>query len=396
MRSLLLLGKSTLLVLCLVCFGTSPLFAQPPDVSVSIQDQVPIAATPTIQFLGFNDNCASIDFRLLPGISPQFNFVLWSADNQPSQLLAPNAIFKLTAPSVSVRAQRVISFGGLFGTVGNLITLNTPPLSAFTVEADPTTVSMCPLELGETSVISNRCVGTTSWSATIFPFFPAPSGGIGIQFQNESAGFGFDPTSTVDLAIVPNTPLLFGGTYVYLIELVGTETLSGTQKLENILVISFEDCSDIPPGFQASDDLVADFARAANRSRGDTPSMDLGTQDLLARLNAELRGGGDRANSRSSSSDKTLTLTDASAAAKDDIAVFPNPASDFITVSYRSTPVQLRILDVTGRTVRELQNSAVGLDQTTIQVSELKSGIYLLEAITAEGDREVKKVQISR
>jgi len=396
MRSLLLSGKSMLLVLCLACFGTSPLFAQPPDLEAVLTDQVPIAATPFIQFLGFNDNCASIDFRLGPGISQFYNFVLWSADNQPNQLLPANGIFKLTAPSTSVTAQRIDFSGFFFTFVGNPITLNTPPLSPFTVEADPTTVIICPLELGETTVTSNRCVGTTSWSSTIVPFFGAPANGIGIQLQNESAGFGFDPTSSVDVVIVPNTPLLLGATYVYLVEFMGTETLSGSQELENILVISFDDCADIPPGFQASDDLVADFARAADRSRGGAPPTEFDNQDLMNRLNDEIRRGGDLAKNLNTGNGNTLNLSTTSIAKDDDISVFPNPTSDFVTVSYRSTPVQLRMLDVTGRVVRDLQNTAVGLDQTTIQVSELKPGIYLLEAITAEGEREVRKVQIAR
>jgi hypothetical protein len=392
MRSLLLFGKSMLLVLSLVCFGSGQLVAQPPN--IEDEQQVDFKQVkPFIQFLGFVNNCDGINFQLIVGgISQFYNEVDWITDNQQTVTLPPNGVFTLTDPSSSVRAQRFSS--SVFGRfpVGSQVVINTPSLPPFTVEADPETVNMCPFVLGETSVISNRCVGTTSWSSTVFPFFGAAPGGIGVQFQNESAGFGFDPTSSIDLAIVPNTPLLLGAFNIYLIELVGTETLSGAQKLENILVISFDDCSDIPPGFQVSDELLADFVSAANRVRGPVSADDLASRGLLNRLNDELRSGGDQASSLSSARDM-ITVNNV---ANDDIAVFPNPASDLITVSYRSTPAQLRLLDVTGRTVRELQSTGVGIDQTNIQVSALQPGIYLLEAITTAGDREVRKVQISR
>lgn len=63
--------------------------------------------------------------------------------------------------------------------------------------------------------------------------------------------------------------------------------------------------------------------------------------------------------------------------------VYPNPASDFTTVrSNHSVPVEMRILDVTGR--QKIQNQAIVPGENVVSTSGLTPGIYLLQFIGIE------------
>ncbi len=64
----------------------------------------------------------------------------------------------------------------------------------------------------------------------------------------------------------------------------------------------------------------------------------------------------------------------ATATAKN-IHVYPNPASDFISIEC-NTNAEVKILDITGKLVKQLN---IGDGATTIQVSELSSGLYVLQ-----------------
>lgn len=61
------------------------------------------------------------------------------------------------------------------------------------------------------------------------------------------------------------------------------------------------------------------------------------------------------------------------------LAVYPNPATDFITLSGVTAPLQVRIVDVSGRLVSE---SIVTDDATKIDISVLQNGVYGMQTST--------------
>ncbi len=71
--------------------------------------------------------------------------------------------------------------------------------------------------------------------------------------------------------------------------------------------------------------------------------------------------------------------------------VFPNPAKDIVWVQNTTqTPIQIQMFDITGRKVysTDIQNA-----QNTIDVSQFKSGVYILN-ISSEGNTLSKKILI--
>ena len=62
------------------------------------------------------------------------------------------------------------------------------------------------------------------------------------------------------------------------------------------------------------------------------------------------------------------------------LSVFPNPAENLLTVSADEPVLQLRITDLSGKTIR---NATVNASQTSVDVSDLAAGTYLLHVQTA-------------
>ena len=77
----------------------------------------------------------------------------------------------------------------------------------------------------------------------------------------------------------------------------------------------------------------------------------------------------------------------------DNIAVFPNPANDYITVKsdYNLDDAIISLFDLSGRRVLNYKNSS---DNNLIDVSKLSSGEYILRLITSETIIFTKKILI--
>ncbi len=75
--------------------------------------------------------------------------------------------------------------------------------------------------------------------------------------------------------------------------------------------------------------------------------------------------------------------------------VYPNPVKDFVYVSFNSLSnesLSLRIFDLMGRTVRNLnQEAAEGLNKFSIDLNGLVEGVYFVEMTTSSG-RVLKKI----
>ena len=77
----------------------------------------------------------------------------------------------------------------------------------------------------------------------------------------------------------------------------------------------------------------------------------------------------------------------------DNIAVFPNPANDYIAVKsdYNLDDAIISLFDLNGRRVLNYKNSS---NNNLIDVSKLSSGEYILRLITSETIIFTKKILI--
>lgn len=85
--------------------------------------------------------------------------------------------------------------------------------------------------------------------------------------------------------------------------------------------------------------------------------------------------------------DRTLSTTDFF---KNNFSIYPNPANNVVTVSKNNTAEisSINITDINGRIVKEVVN---GL--TTINVSDLNTGVYFLKVISNEGVGTTKLIK---
>jgi len=80
----------------------------------------------------------------------------------------------------------------------------------------------------------------------------------------------------------------------------------------------------------------------------------------------------------------------------EEVKVYPNPASDILSIDFSNSPAavsNLRLVDMGGRLF--WQRKAVREKQLTINVSNYQSGTYLLLIETSKG-RLVKKIIINK
>jgi len=77
-----------------------------------------------------------------------------------------------------------------------------------------------------------------------------------------------------------------------------------------------------------------------------------------------------------------------------EVSVFPNPASHQLTVRYPEGAEYLRLMDINGRNVRTVSANNLEGPSVRLQVDDLPTGIYVLDLITKEGKRTIKKVRI--
>jgi len=97
--------------------------------------------------------------------------------------------------------------------------------------------------------------------------------------------------------------------------------------------------------------------------------------DGIVRVNATANDASQTLGSIEITIDQTASIIDESL--NNNIKIYPNPASDFITVSKPgSEPAQVAILDLTGKT---LQKVDLNHPIETIDLANLKEGIYLIK-----------------
>jgi hypothetical protein len=75
------------------------------------------------------------------------------------------------------------------------------------------------------------------------------------------------------------------------------------------------------------------------------------------------------------------------------VSVSPNPAQDMINVSFTNDATMIRAIDQTGRIVLEKQMSATSGNNAQINVSQLQSGVYILQVANGDKMQQVKFIK---
>ena len=387
MRDLLLRSRFLLPLLLLTCAPLAT-YAQVDDVDVVIG--VDDDFHPSIAFEGFVNDCAGIQFRYVPAaVTTIFNRVRWTTDNGSVDLPAGTP-FILTQPSSQVSAQQFFSSNFFVCCFGTTVSLPTPPLAAFDVDASPNSVKLCEHDIDFFDLTSNRCVGSMDWEITDVIPIVGSAAGITVFLDDQVGGAGFDPTSTANLVVLTQS-LAAPAVIVYEVE--ATETLSGNTREEYVLVFTDPACSGTIGGFDISDKVMA---RMISLGKGKKMLSSADVRWVYDQLNRSLSTS---SYSSSVASDKRgPETTEASAAVEvpESMVAFPNPASDELNLRWAEQPTAVRLIDMNGRTVLSLTGEQLSTEQSRISVAELKVGLYVVDAVYEGGRREAIKVQIVR
>lgn len=78
------------------------------------------------------------------------------------------------------------------------------------------------------------------------------------------------------------------------------------------------------------------------------------------------------------------------AIASNPIAIYPNPANDFIHISIAQLKGQISLLDINGRLLKTIEIDS----QTKLDVSDLQQGVYLLSFVAQNGQTFYKQVML--
>ncbi len=80
--------------------------------------------------------------------------------------------------------------------------------------------------------------------------------------------------------------------------------------------------------------------------------------------------------------------------ASNTIAIYPNPATQYLTISSNGNPInQVSIVDLTGKVVDQRSGSFMG--NTNIQVNQLPNGVYVIGLTHANGHQEYKRFVVT-
>lgn len=171
----------------------------------------------------------------------------------------------------------------------------------------------------------------------------------------------------------------------YLVRVIGTETLSGNSSSVFIFV-SIDPTGGgciFCPGFR-------DVATAEEYEVIEAAQRGLDEKQWVARdAEAIIRRVAKRLET------ETARLMDLEASVTNTAAIFPNPASTEVNITYSDTPALIRMIDISGRQVASYAGSNIGPDRTVISTRDYKTGLYLIETTSVSGIRNVQKVQIN-
>ncbi len=331
----------------------------------------------TIVFGGFQNDCAEIEFNYVaPGPAPFF--VLWELLDATNATINIQFSFPASEPYVlSQRASRLRAtpYNSSF-LPGPSVTINTPPLSPFTINVPPgSPILVLAGSTRNVGVSAPRCVGSTDWDVTeVAPLTSGnPSTSLSATFINESVNA---VPSTADLSLGS-----FGtGSRSFVVTIRATESLSDNVSFRSLLVNVVGpsgpgDCIICPGRENGITDLQADLLQRAATTGIATEEWEANNLSEVVRAATELQPTAENADLQ--------------------LSAYPNPTSGSVTLTYDAQPVNLRVLDLTGRTIREIDGTQLGDRSTRIELGDLVSGLYLVEARQASGAVSLIKLSVN-
>lgn len=83
--------------------------------------------------------------------------------------------------------------------------------------------------------------------------------------------------------------------------------------------------------------------------------------------------------------------------AKNEVKIYPNPCkNDKVTIDYSLNEIsEIRLTNITGKQVY-LKEYKVPVSKIQLQVNDIPNGIYLIQILTTDNKRTIKKLMISR
>ncbi len=88
--------------------------------------------------------------------------------------------------------------------------------------------------------------------------------------------------------------------------------------------------------------------------------------------------------------DPTVGVEDQKIIQTASVTIYPNPTSDFLSIESESELSNVSFFDVTGRMVKQIDLN--GELKSSIDVSEMNKGIYILQVVTTEGESSSSKI----
>lgn len=187
--------------------------------------------------------------------------------------------------------------------------------------------------------------------------------------------------------------------------IVSLFTLDGTSDTANAYGIQtiepFNDSMQIPLGFASQIDEEYNYTISINSIKGNNIDREVvllrdnynGTTVNLSDQDYEFKSTKGIFNDRFTILFKKETVLETQEQTlKEVISVFPNPASDYITINTRDTAIKsIQVYDIQGRLVKNIEDISNTTEQT-INLQGLKNSMYLVKINTENGTSFTKRI----
>lgn len=309
----------------------------------------------------FVSNCEGLQFCVInPPLGTHFYRIRSIGGANQELTTTTDPCWTLTIPATQVRATFLdinMNVLPIPGTSRDYIGVSTPnlPPPTITVGNGSFFTNICTRRVSFVNLNINTCVDPGSWEILGQP-------GNGVQVSLEPGGNGNFVSTKVLRVDATNATAGFASFTI-------RATAGITGPVTRTVVLRLFNC-----GFFSGDGTTQDLLFAAGVDLEDPTSEE--AAKLIKQLNAKPLSG--------------------NVSAEIGLSVFPNPVGSLLTVKYDAQPEELRLIDINGRTVRAVNGAKLGDVSTRIDVNDLATGIYLLETISKQGERNVTKVQVNR
>ncbi len=323
----------------------------------------------SINLVSITNNCNSFRF-CATGVPAGTVAIDWRMNGMNTPRQFNTNCVTLPGPFNTIQAfflrQTVTPFGTFYGPNGNTPLISRPNIGPVTISGGSGYQGVCQSTNTTITLTAASCVRTSSWSITgVTPLYEQIPGADAITAS--IAGFSSGITSTARLRIQASSSWRVNTSYSIGIRAVDN---LGNVSTRTYVAYTTSGCW----GREATEEEVSVLE---DGSISETGVPDPATQSEVRAIIADLQ---------LSDSERSATS----------LRVYPNPARNQLNINYSTTPTTLRLVSLDGREVVRTAGSQLAAERTQLDVSQLPTGLYLLEATDRYGERTVRKVQINR